>query len=58
MQQLGLELLQRLSDRLPQSQLPAAVLAVKELPSRQTTPLPAQPLDFGDGATAGQMMQV
>jgi SAM-dependent methyltransferase len=58
MQQLGLELLQRLSDRLPQSQLPAAVLAVKELPSRQTTPLPAQPLDFGDGAMAGQMMQV
>jgi SAM-dependent methyltransferase len=37
MQQLGLELRQLLSDRLPESQLPAAVIAVNELPSSVAT---------------------
>ena len=54
MQQLGLELGQLLSDRLPESRLPAAVLAVNELPSGETATLPAQPFISGKTATAGQ----
>jgi SAM-dependent methyltransferase len=40
MQQLGLELRQLLCDRLPESRLPAAVLAVKELPTGEAPILP------------------
>jgi SAM-dependent methyltransferase len=62
MQQLGLELGQLLSDRLPESRLPAAVLAVNELPSgaaatlpgpvthsRQESPRPGRLLSNGTG---------
>jgi SAM-dependent methyltransferase len=55
MQQLGLELLQNLSDRLPESLLPSAVLAVKELPTVQAAAFPLQPFIFGNEATAGQI---
>jgi hypothetical protein len=61
MQQLGLELLQLLSDRLPEPQLPAAVLAVNELPSGEAATLPGSVAHFrqeGDGrADARQMVQ-
>jgi D-alanine--poly(phosphoribitol) ligase subunit 1 len=42
-QQLGLELFQRLSERLPEARLPAAVLAVNELPPGQITTSDAPP---------------
>jgi hypothetical protein len=57
MQQLGLELRQLLSDRLPESRLPAAVLAVNELPSGETATLPDPTVHFrqdGDGRTAAR----
>ncbi len=57
MQQLGLELQQRLSDRLPESRLPAAVLAVKELPTVQAATFPLQPPPFCNEATDGQIAQ-
>jgi SAM-dependent methyltransferase len=46
MQQLGLELRQVLSNRLPESQLPAAVLAVNELPSGEPATLPGSAAHF------------
>lgn len=45
MQQLGLELGQILRNRLPESRLPAAVLAVNELPSRTTAKTPGPAAD-------------
>jgi SAM-dependent methyltransferase len=45
MQQLGLELAQLLRDRLPESRLPAAVLAVHELPSGAAAKPPAPAAD-------------
>ncbi len=42
-QQLGLELFLRLSDRLPEARMPAAVLAVTELPLGQITTSDASP---------------
>jgi SAM-dependent methyltransferase len=58
MQQLGLELGQLLSDRLPESQLPAAVLAVNELPSGEAATLAGPAVHFreGDGRTASRQM--
>jgi hypothetical protein len=59
MQQLGLELRQLLSDRLPESRLPAAVLAVNELPSGAAATLPGSAVHFrqqGDGRTASRQM--
>ena len=59
MQQLGLELRQLLSDRLPESRLPAAVLAVNELPSVEATTLPGSAAHFrqeGDGKAASRQM--
>ena len=46
MQQLGLELRQLLSDRLPELRLPAAVLAVSELPSVEATTLAGSAAHF------------
>jgi SAM-dependent methyltransferase len=61
MQQLGLELRQLLSDRLPEPRLPAAVLAVNELPSGEAATLPGPAAHFpqdGDGrADARQMVR-
>jgi hypothetical protein len=59
MQQLGLELRQLLSDRLPELQLPAAVIAVKELPSGEAAPNPGSDAYFrkeGDGRTDSRQM--
>lgn len=57
MQQLGLELLQGLSDRLPASRLPAAVLAVKELPRDDTVEPHVQSRASRDEAMVGQAAQ-
>lgn len=57
MQQLGLELMQRLSDQLPESRLPAAVLAMNELPSGEVAKFPIQPFIFDSKTAAGQMVQ-
>ena len=61
MQQLGLELGQLLSSRLPESQLPAAVLAVNELPSDSAATPPKTAAHFrqdGDsGAVSRQMAE-
>jgi hypothetical protein len=46
MQQLGLELGQLLNDRLPESRLPAAVLAVNELPSGAAATFPGPAAHF------------
>jgi SAM-dependent methyltransferase len=59
MQQLGLELRQLLSDRLPESRLPAAVLAVNELPSGEVATVPGSAVHFrkeGDGRAASRQM--
>jgi hypothetical protein len=59
MQQLGLELRQLLSDRLPESRLPAAVLAVSELPSGEAATLAGSAVHFrqqGDSRTASRQM--
>lgn len=56
MQQLGLELLQGLSDRLPGSQLPATVIAVKKLPCGHTA-LSDRPRGLGYNAMVEQMVQ-
>jgi SAM-dependent methyltransferase len=58
-QQLGLELGQLLSDRLPGSRLPATVLAVNELPSGETATLPGSIAHFaqdGDDRVASRPM--
>jgi SAM-dependent methyltransferase len=61
MQQLGLELAQLLSERLPESRLPAAVLAVNELPSGEAATLPGPAAHFrpegGRRADSRQMVQ-
>jgi SAM-dependent methyltransferase len=59
MQQLGLELGQLLSDRLPESRLPAAVLAVNELPSGAAATLPGPAAHFrqeSDGRAGSRQM--
>jgi SAM-dependent methyltransferase len=56
MQQLGLELRQLLSDRLPESRLPAAVLAVNELPSGEAATVPDSAVHFRQAA-ARQMVE-
>jgi SAM-dependent methyltransferase len=59
MQQLGEELRQLLSDRLPDSRMPAAVLAVNELPSGAAATVPDSAIHFrqeGDGRAASRQM--
>jgi SAM-dependent methyltransferase len=51
MQQLGLELTQLLSERLPQSRMPAAVLAVNELPSGEAATVPNSAVHFQKAAS-------
>lgn len=60
MQQLGVELGQLLSEQLPESQLPAAVLAMNVLPSGEAPPLAGSIADLprdGDDLALRQMIQ-
>lgn len=60
MQQLGLELRQLLGNRLPESRLPAAVLAVNELPSGAAATLPGTAAHFrqeSDGRAGSRHME-
>ncbi|MGC2121814.1 MAG: acyl carrier protein [Xanthobacteraceae bacterium] len=57
MQQLGLELGQILSDRLPESRLPAAVLAVNELPFGAAATLPSSATRFGQAQMRNYVTQ-
>ena len=59
MQQLGLQLRELLSERLPESRLPAAVVAVNELPSGEAATLPNSAVHFeqqADGRAASRRM--